>query len=294
MASRPEHVAPPEMFYNDEEAVKYANNSRMIKIQTRMSERAIELLNLPSRPCYILDVGCGSGLSGEALSEKGHHWVGIDISPSMLGVAAQRGVEGDLIENDMGQGVNFRPGTFDGCISISALQWLCNADKKSHVPYQRLKVFFQSLYASLAKGARAIFQLYPENPEAMELITSAAMRSGFSGGLVVDFPNSTKAKKMYLCLFAGDPGSVTLPEAATGDAAMDEEGDEEGTKPEPTTVLFSKPSDKDKRRVRRKKGTRVVKGRQWVLQKKDRRRAQGKHVAAESSYTARKRNKPRF
>ena len=28
---------------------------------------------------------CGSGLSGEALSEEGHYWVGIDISRSMLG-----------------------------------------------------------------------------------------------------------------------------------------------------------------------------------------------------------------
>ena len=28
---------------------------------------------------------CGSGLSGEALTEAGHHWVGIDISKPMLG-----------------------------------------------------------------------------------------------------------------------------------------------------------------------------------------------------------------
>jgi len=29
----------------------------------------------------------------------------------------------------------------------------------------------------------------------LELITQQAMRAGFTGGLVVDFPNSTKAKK---------------------------------------------------------------------------------------------------
>lgn len=28
---------------------------------------------------------CGSGLSGEVLTEAGHHWVGIDISQYMLG-----------------------------------------------------------------------------------------------------------------------------------------------------------------------------------------------------------------
>jgi len=33
---------------------------------------------------YVLDVGCGSGLSGQALEEAGHYWVGCDISMSML------------------------------------------------------------------------------------------------------------------------------------------------------------------------------------------------------------------
>jgi len=32
------------------------------------------------------------------------------------------------------------------------------------------------------------------------MITSAAMKSGFSGGLVIDYPNSTKAKKYYLVI----------------------------------------------------------------------------------------------
>jgi len=35
----------------------------------------------------------------------------------------------------------------------------------------------------------------------LELITQQSMRAGFTGGLVVDFPNSTKAKKYVLfCL----------------------------------------------------------------------------------------------
>lgn len=32
-----------------------------------------------------LSVRCGSGLSGDYLSEEGHYWVGIDISTAMLG-----------------------------------------------------------------------------------------------------------------------------------------------------------------------------------------------------------------
>ena len=82
-----------------------------------------------------------------------------------------------------------------GCLSISVIQWLCNADKKEHVPQKRLKKFFQSLYNCLKRGARAVFQFYPESPAQMTMITEAAMKCGFSGGLVVDYPNSTKAKK---------------------------------------------------------------------------------------------------
>ncbi|KNC72882.1 hypothetical protein SARC_14557, partial [Sphaeroforma arctica JP610] len=83
--SRPEHQAPPELFYSATEAKKYAVNSRMQSIQTSMTQRALELLNLPQGiPSYLLDIGCGTGLSGEELTENGHFWVGMDISPHML------------------------------------------------------------------------------------------------------------------------------------------------------------------------------------------------------------------
>ena len=55
-------------------------------MQEKCTERALELLALPSdSSALLLDLGCGSGLSGEAITENGHYWVGMDISPSMLG-----------------------------------------------------------------------------------------------------------------------------------------------------------------------------------------------------------------
>ncbi|GMP83871.1 hypothetical protein CsSME_00037641 [Camellia sinensis var. sinensis] len=90
--SRPEVQAPPEIFYNDEEARKYTSSSRIIQIQAKLSERALELLALPDDgvPRLLLDIGCGSGLSGETLSENGHQWIGLDISQSMLSIARRR------------------------------------------------------------------------------------------------------------------------------------------------------------------------------------------------------------
>lgn len=74
-------------------------------------------------------------------------------------------------------------------------------------------IFSQNRFASLTRGARAALQFYPENAEQMELITSAAMRCGFTGGLLVDYPHSTKAKKFFLVLFTGPSANFQMPKA---------------------------------------------------------------------------------
>ena len=61
-------------------------STRIIYIQRKLTSRAVELLNLPpGRPAIILDIGCGSGLSGQVLEEMNHiQWIGLDISSAML------------------------------------------------------------------------------------------------------------------------------------------------------------------------------------------------------------------
>lgn len=89
----------------------------------------------------------------------GHIWIGCDISPSMLEIALEKEESQDLMLHDMGDGLPFKPGTFDGVVSISAVQWLCNADKSHHVPRKRMRRFFRSLYNCLTKGGRAALQV---------------------------------------------------------------------------------------------------------------------------------------
>ncbi|XP_052870077.1 probable 18S rRNA (guanine-N(7))-methyltransferase [Anopheles cruzii] len=274
MSRRPEHSAPPEIFYNEDEAQKYTNNTRIIDIQVQMCERAIELLALDpddDDPKLILDIGCGSGLSGSVLEDQGHQWIGVDISKPMLDVALEREVEGDLLLGDMGQGMPFKAGTFDGAVSISALQWLCNADKKTHVPPKRLYQFFSTLFASLTRNARAVFQFYPENGEQIELVTTQAMKAGFYGGLVVDYPNSSKAKKYFLVLMTG--GVAKLPVAL-------------GTTEGESQV----PYNKKREFAKNARGKPLKKSREWIEAKKERRRQHGEETRKDSRYTARKRS----
>ncbi|KAJ7709694.1 S-adenosyl-L-methionine-dependent methyltransferase [Mycena rosella] len=278
--SRPELIAPPEIYYGDIEAKKYTKNTRNQQIQADMTYRALELLNLPpDEPAFLLDIGCGSGLSGEILDEEGYIWTGVDIAPSMLEVALEREVEGDLFLQDIGQGFGFRPASFDGAISISVLQWLLNAETShpTSSPPHRLARFFTTLHSSLRNPSRAVFQFYPSSDDQIQLITSIAQKAGFGGGLVVDFPNSKKAKKVFLCLYVGGGGGAQqLPEALDGE-------DEDGGK-----ARFERRRERENSKAGGKR--KGVKDKDWILKKKELYRKRGKEsVPRDSKFTGRKR-----
>ncbi|KAJ7775062.1 williams-Beuren syndrome critical region protein 22 [Mycena metata] len=278
--SRPELIAPPEIYYGDIEAKKYTKNTRNQQIQADMTYRALELLNLPpDEPAFLLDIGCGSGLSGEILDEEGYIWTGVDIAPSMLEVALEREVEGDLFLQDIGQGFGFRPGSFDGAISISVLQWLLNAETShpTSSPPHRLTRFFTTLHSSLRNPSRAVFQFYPSSDDQIQLITSIAQRAGFGGGLVVDYPNSKKAKKVFLCLYVGGGGGQQqLPEGLDGEEEVD------GGK-----ARFERRREREKGKNGKRKG---LKDKDWILKKKELYRKRGKEsVPRDSKFTGRKR-----
>ncbi|KAK6038278.1 hypothetical protein COOONC_24217 [Cooperia oncophora] len=182
---------------------------------------------------------------------------------------------GDFILSDMGSGVPFLPGAFDGAISISAIQWLCHANSSDENPKRRLHRFFQTLYGCLGRGTRAVFQFYPENEHQSALIMSLATKAGFNGGLVVDYPNSVKAKKVYLVLMTG--GVAQLPKALTGE----EESMDTQHHVENTARMFT---------VARKHEKKPLKGsKEWIQKKRERMLKQGRNVRHESKYSGRKR-----
>ncbi|CCE64425.1 hypothetical protein TPHA_0H02210 [Tetrapisispora phaffii CBS 4417] len=266
--SRPEDLAPPEFFYDDIESKKYTSSTRVQHIQAKMTLRALELLNLPPNS-FILDIGCGSGLSGEILTEDDHVWCGLDISPSMLATGLTRDVEGDLMLHDMGQGIPFRAGTFDAAISISAIQWLGNADTSYNDPKKRLLRFFNTLFASLKKGGKFAAQFYPKNEDQIDEILKTAKVAGFSGGLVIDDPESKKNKKYYLVLTSGSP------------RVTDENVNLQGVTMDATEL--------EKAKIHRNRKKVMESNKTYINRKKDLMRRRGRKVALDSKFTGRKR-----
>ena len=186
----------------------------------------------------------------------------------------------NFFSQDMGTGLPFRPASFDGCISISALQWLCYSNSTSQIPKKRLTRFFSSLYQVLRRGARAVLQFYPETAEQAILISECAAKVGFAGGVVVDYPNSTKAKKHYLVLTfdrayvapQGLSDGSLVANGKRGSVRVDRNEDKKGRKG----------------RVHKKKG--VGKTKDWILQKKETQRRKGKEVRPDTKFTGRKRS----
>ncbi len=188
----------------------------------------------------------------------------MDISASMLGVALERDVEGDLLLADIGQGVPFRAGTFDAAISISAVQWLCNAESSETSPEGRLARFFGGLYASLRRGGKAVCQFYPKNGTQRAMICQAAIKAGFGAGLLVD-GEGTKNAKVYLVL---NVGGVAIEGAVEGLEGVEVE--QRDTKRE--KIAASREGGKD-----------WIKGRKAAMERR------GKVVKPNSKYTGRKR-----
>lgn len=336
MGKRPEGTTTAQLAYRGERADRYARSSRALRIQEQLTRRALELLALPDA-CqgYLLDVGCGTGMSGRVLEQCGHEWIGVDLSHDMLQHARAHAEPNDPARThpstlqpmeddeeteeeeeasddsdeedrddaepmhargpcqvaavDLGHGLPFRPGTFDGAVSISAIQWLCNAETSQQDPRRRIATFFRSLYRCLARGSRAVLQFYPENQAQAHMLTTAAMKVGFSGGLLVDYPNSAKAKKYFLVLMCGPPRpDQSMPKALT------EEHAQEGQQ---VSVHERRKAKKRMHRRERASGTGSKrhpeqKGKTWVLHKKELYRQRGRtDIPSDSKYTARKRKR---
>jgi predicted TPR repeat methyltransferase len=71
-----------------------------------------------------LDLGCGTGLMGEALRGRVDHLVGVDLSAAMIAKARERGVYDELIVSDAAALMRERQGIFDLIVAADSLVYV--------------------------------------------------------------------------------------------------------------------------------------------------------------------------
>lgn len=80
----------------------------------------VVMKNLPAGTKRILDLGCGTGMFLEELSNHAEFVVGVDASPEMLKVAKGRAGKVTLILADA-DSLPFANGSFDVVVSVTLL-----------------------------------------------------------------------------------------------------------------------------------------------------------------------------
>ena len=102
----------------------------------------------PMRTQVVLDLGCGTGLSGVALAPFARRLEGLDLSPRMLAEARRRGIYDALHEADLLDWLPGRPAAFGLVAAADVLNYLGD-----------LGPALAAIAGALVPGGRAVFSV---------------------------------------------------------------------------------------------------------------------------------------
>jgi SAM-dependent methyltransferase len=132
-------------YFRGDVLTQYATSKSMMKIQEKVTIRALELLDTKKKDPLILDAGCGPGFAATYLKEIGYRTVALDIIPEFLYYYEIKDLNPLVADMCF---LPFKPNIFDAIISISALQWIFR-DLEDKNMYLMLKNLSTSSYKVL-------------------------------------------------------------------------------------------------------------------------------------------------
>ena len=195
---RPEDIYETVLdYYKGDNLSNYARSKNIRRIQKKITQRALEILNIEDKNSLILDAGCGPGFSSTYLHELGYKVIALDIIADFLkyyNLSDFNPIIADMCK------LPFRTNVIDAVISISALQWIYR-NPQNRRERKNMETLFKTLYPILKRNGRAIFQFYPKNNYIMEKIKEIIItNTNFNGGFIIDNPNNPRKRKVYLFL----------------------------------------------------------------------------------------------
>lgn len=165
--------------YWEGRAEEYDRNRGIVRIQTSLTRRGLELLE--PKAGLFLDLGCGTGISTKIVSESGFHVVGLDISFHMARIARGKGLSvvlGDFMR------LPFADSSFSSIISVSTLQWITG--RNAGEMRSKYSAVSREIHRVLEKGGRVLIQFFPATEGEMEMAQKEFKKAGFKGYLVED------------------------------------------------------------------------------------------------------------
>jgi len=184
-------------YFKGETLSRYAKSKAIMRIQEKITIRALEILEIKQERMLILDAGCGPGFASAYLKEIGHEVIALDIISEFINFYDIK--ELNPILSDMSL-TPFRKESFDAIVSISALQWVYR-ESNNRLMTERLVNLAQSLFNVLKPKGSCIFQFYPKNDIIMKEIGKIIAKStSFEGSFIIDNPNNPKKRRIFLLL----------------------------------------------------------------------------------------------
>jgi len=195
---RPEELyTDVRQYYRNDTLLAYANSKNMRKIQEKITRRVLELLKFENRDKLILDAGCGPGFASFYLQREGYKLVSLDLINQFLTIYDMSEI--NPITGDMSY-LPFKPNSFDGIVSISALQWIYRGFNKE-LDKLRMVELAKSFHSVLKKNGTIIIQFYPKSLKILEEIGKIFVKyASLEGGYIIDNQNNPKKRKIFLKL----------------------------------------------------------------------------------------------
>lgn len=139
---------------------------------------------------HVLDLGCGTGLSGRALAPFAHVLDGVDLSPRMLAEAARQGCYTALHEADLLDFLPRHPGRYDLIAAADVLNYL-GALRPALAGMAAALVPGGALVFSVESGSGGAYALGPglryrhDLPALRKLVAALGLRILAERGLVL-------------------------------------------------------------------------------------------------------------
>ena len=184
----------PNDYFDYNKAKDYETNKTIIKVQLEISKRLEELLNL-EKGKFLLELGCGTGITSKYFLDKKYFIIGLDISTEMLKFANNKGI--DVINADFSN-IPFRNEIFDIIISISSLQWVWGSSREEVI--NKYDKIIKEIKRVSKKSTIAGVQFYPNTEKEFDIVTDIFKKNGFRGNIIIDNWKLSKKRKKYIIL----------------------------------------------------------------------------------------------